>query len=231
VDFHELQQRLIDVARQRVRAGKFTERGLARVCGISQPHIHNILKNARSLSNESADRLLQALEINLPDLLWRDNTLAAVNFRAVPVMQNRIGPGSEAVFSAWSGQVPLPESLVASLVEPVIARLAPDLVLPRTLAANDLALLDQNPAVRSRPGGTAAWVVSERSGMRVRYLRIERGQLFAVNEATLDDPEQWQLIPLEGRNILEVVRARIVWIGREMEKEPAGSAEPARRSD
>jgi transcriptional regulator with XRE-family HTH domain len=231
VDFHELQQRLIDVARQRVRAGKFTERGLARVCGISQPHIHNILKNARSLSNESADRLLQALEINLPDLLWRDNTLAAVNFRAVPVMQNRIGPGSEAVFSAWSGQVPLPESLVASLVEPVIARLAPDLVLPRTLAANDLALLDQNPAVRSSPGGTAAWVVSERSGMRVRYLRIERGQLFAVNEATLDDPEQWQLIPLEGRNILEVVRARIVWIGREMEKEPAGSAEPARRSD
>lgn len=231
MDFHELQQRLIDVARQRVRAGKFTERGLARVCGISQPHIHNILKNARSLSNESADRLLQALEINLPDLLWRDNTLAAVNFRAVPVMQNRIGPGSEAVFSAWSGQVPLPESLVASLVEPVIARLAPDLVLPRTLAANDLALLDQNPAVRSRPGGTAAWVVSERSGMRVRYLRIERGQLFAVNEATLDDPEQWQLIPLEGRNILEVVRARIVWIGREMEKEPAGSAEPARRSD
>ena len=65
----ELYQRLVDVARQRIRSGEMTERGLSRFCGVSQPHVHNVLKQVRALSPASADRLMRALGVTLPELL------------------------------------------------------------------------------------------------------------------------------------------------------------------
>ena len=121
----------------------------------------------------------------------------------------------------------MPGWLLENLIEPLTARLAPDLVLPGALAANDLVLLDQNPVVRAAPTGDGVWIVAEGTGLRARYLRMEGARLYVGNEVTRRDPRQWLSIPLQGRNILEIVRARIVWIGREMEKEPAGPADPA----
>ena len=121
--------------------------------------------------------------------------------------------------------------MLKNLIEPVTARLAPDLVLPAVLAANDLVLLDQNPSVRAKPSGKGVWVVAETSGLRARYVRLAAPRLYVGNEATRGDPQQWLSIPLQGRNILEIVRAHIVWIGREMETEPAGPADPAGDGD
>ncbi len=67
--FHELQQRLLDELRQRVRSGAATERGLARISGISQPHLHNVLKGKRLLSMDKADELLRSLEIDILRLI------------------------------------------------------------------------------------------------------------------------------------------------------------------
>jgi hypothetical protein len=39
--FLELHTRLVDLARERVHAGEVTERGLSRMCGVSQPHMGN----------------------------------------------------------------------------------------------------------------------------------------------------------------------------------------------
>jgi hypothetical protein len=230
VYFHELQGRLIDAARERVRAGKLTERGLARMCGVSQPHMHNVLKNIRALSIGSSDRLMLALDIRVTDLLWRVSGESDAAVRAIPILRNRIGPGTDAVLTAIRGHVPLPQSLLKDLVDPLAARLGPDLVLPHALATHDLVLLDQNPLLRSEPGGSSIWVISEGAGLRVRYLRMGGTHLYVANEVTLADPQKWQSIPLQGRNILDIVRARIVWMGREMEKEPAGSADPACQS-
>jgi hypothetical protein len=127
--------------------------------------------------------------------------------------------------------MPMPGWLLEDLVEPLTGRLAPDLVLPRELAANDLVLLDLNPAVRASPTGDGAWIVAEGAGLRARYLRLEGSRLYVGNELTRTDPQQWLSIPLQGRNILEIVRAQIVWIGREMETKPAGPADPACQSD
>jgi hypothetical protein len=228
VYFQELQGRLIDIARERVRAGELTERGLARLCNISQPHMHNVLKNIRVLSTAAADRLMDALDIRLTDPLWSVSTEPDAGFRAIPILRSRIGPGTDAVFTAIRGHFPLPESLLRDLVDPLTARLGPDLVLPSALTTHDLVLLDQNPLVRSAPSGsTSVWVVKEGASLRVRYLRIRGTSLCVANEVTLEDPPQWHSIPLEGRNILDIVRARIVWMGREMEKEPPGSPDPA----
>jgi transcriptional regulator with XRE-family HTH domain len=67
--FHDLQQRLLDELRRRVRSGAATERGLARVSGISQPHLHNVLKGKRILSMEKADDVLRRLQIDVLHLI------------------------------------------------------------------------------------------------------------------------------------------------------------------
>ncbi len=73
--FETLQERLLKSVRWRVENGELTERRLAGIVGISQPHMHNILKGARSLSPETADRILRALEMSVLDL-FLEETLA-----------------------------------------------------------------------------------------------------------------------------------------------------------
>ncbi len=229
--FRELQQKLVELARDRVKAGQVTERGLARMCAISQPHMHNVLKNARMFSNDSSDRLMRALDIRVPDLLWRVAGEEDAPVRAVPIVRSRIGPGTETILTAFRGNIPMPGGLLKHLVDPVTARLAPDLVLPDALAANDLVLLDQNPALRAAPGNGGLWIVAVEAGLRARYLRLDGTQLYIGNEITRGDPQQWLAVSLQGRNILDVVRARIVWISREMETEPAGPVDTARQGN
>jgi hypothetical protein len=181
--------------------------------------MHNVLKEIRALSTAAADRLMRTLDIQITDLLWRASSERDADVRTVPLLRNRIGPGTDAVFTEIRGHIPLPQSLVRDVVEPLAARLGPDLVLPKSLIAHDLVLLDQNPKLRETPGKKSIWIVSEGAGLRVRYLRMEGARLWVANEVTLDDPRMWHMISLQGRNILDIVRARIVWMGREMEKE------------
>src|SRR5215472_18738738 len=96
----ELYERLIDAARQRVRSGAMTERGLARLCGMSQPHMHNVLKSFRSLSIESADRLLHALDLNISALLFSLDTESDA-IRIIPIVRARIGTATAASLTAF----------------------------------------------------------------------------------------------------------------------------------
>lgn len=68
-NFSELRQRLLEYVRLRLQSGEFTERYLARLAGLSQSHLHNALKGARRLSDQSADLLLRCLRITVLDLL------------------------------------------------------------------------------------------------------------------------------------------------------------------
>jgi transcriptional regulator with XRE-family HTH domain len=69
MDFQALERRFIDHLRQRIRSGELTERKLARLTGISQPHVHNVLKGKRTFSTEMADTILQVLRVDLLDLI------------------------------------------------------------------------------------------------------------------------------------------------------------------
>ena len=69
MDFRELQQQLISFLQAKVRSGELTERALARSTGVSQPHIHNVLKGKRSLSLETADAILHGLGLDLADFI------------------------------------------------------------------------------------------------------------------------------------------------------------------
>jgi glycine/serine hydroxymethyltransferase len=67
--FEELQDRLVENLLARVRAGEFTERSLARITGISQPHMHNVLMRKRGFSLHAADEVLLRLQMDVLDLL------------------------------------------------------------------------------------------------------------------------------------------------------------------
>ena len=69
MDFQELERRFIEHLRDRIRSGELTERRLARLAGISQPHVHNVLKGKRLFSVEAADAIVHVLQLNLLDLL------------------------------------------------------------------------------------------------------------------------------------------------------------------
>ena len=69
MDFQELERRLIENLNERIRSGELTERGLARLAGISQPHVHNVLKGKRIFSLQMADLILHVLRMDLRDLM------------------------------------------------------------------------------------------------------------------------------------------------------------------
>ena len=69
LDFQELHRRLTLLLVGRVRRGEVTERGLSRMTGVSQPHIHNVLKGKRLFSAAAADAILRELNLDILDLL------------------------------------------------------------------------------------------------------------------------------------------------------------------
>ena len=69
MNFREQQSRLIAHLHALVRSGDATERGLARLTGVSQSHMHNVLKGKRLLSLEMADQVLAQLHLDLLDFI------------------------------------------------------------------------------------------------------------------------------------------------------------------
>jgi len=69
VTFGALQSRLIRLINRQMQNGEFTERGLARMLAVSQPQIHNVLKGARKLRPELADRLMWKFSMSVLQLL------------------------------------------------------------------------------------------------------------------------------------------------------------------
>ena len=181
------------------------------------------------MSPEAADRLMRAMDITIPQVLWSGGGVDATQISAVPLLRARIGPGSTASFDAFRGYVPLPLGLTSGLTDPVAAYLAADLALPPEYRAGDLVLLDRNSALRREPAARSGFIVAENAGLRVRYVRRARSglEVASLPESSGD----WQAIPLQGSDILDIVRARIVWIGREMETPIAGPPATPREVD
>jgi transcriptional regulator with XRE-family HTH domain len=76
MDFQTLQSRLVQLLLRRVRNGELSERGLARLTGVSQPHIHNVLKGKRFFSLEKSDHILRELDLDLFDLVQPEDLVS-----------------------------------------------------------------------------------------------------------------------------------------------------------
>jgi hypothetical protein len=225
--FELLHTRLVDHLRERVRSGALTERGLARLTGVSQPHLHNVLKGIRVLSAEMADQVVTQLQLSPLDLLAESelgrppSAVFAGRYMEVPVLEQKLGPGrSFPDMDRRSGALPFVRAELTGVVRPFAVRLAQDPQQGCLFHGGDVALLAPLPANGSpdRDGGGNRYYAIETGGSSlIRRLQRRGDTLLLVAD---DDAEGTACIHLTDRNILEVVRARVIWIGRYLENSP-----------
>jgi transcriptional regulator with XRE-family HTH domain len=221
--FDGLQRRLIAVLRTRLQNGELTERRLAHLTGISQPHVHNVLKGARILSVSAADTILRRLGLTVTDLLEQYEPDAGPCSRSggktrcieVPVLEGWLGPGLPLPREPSRVEgYPFPSSFLLSVENPLVARVAQDTRMSGLLRENDLVLLDQSPARRLDLGEDGLYVVSRYGEGLVRRLRMEREDLLLLRGIPSEGSESIEALPLKGCHLLDVVKARVAWIGR-----------------
>jgi transcriptional regulator with XRE-family HTH domain len=223
--FEELHGRLLLSLRMRLSNGELTERRLARLTGISQPHVHNVLKGKRILSPRAADQILHRLGLSILDLLRREESARSIcsacewkdRYVEVPVLEGWLGPGLPLPKELSKVEsYPFPKSYVVSMEGPVVARLAPDALMPGLCRANDLALLDRSHSKRLRLEEEACYVVSRYGEGVIRRLQVKGADLLLLTIASPGELEGRELVRLEGGHLLDFVKARVTWIGRSM---------------
>ena len=222
-DFKSLAGRLVRHLQELVRRGETSERNLARLILYSQPHIHNILHGKRRITLELADQIMSMLGIPLLGLLTQEELGGRSPSRLggslpVPVLEGVLEGGKPFPAGANSHQQRLfPVSEIAGLVSPALLRLgvSEDSMWP-ALQPGDLVLLDRSPLERRRLSGEAIYAISwKNKGWLARCRRAGRALAVVVDNAraAATPPET---ISLANRDILDVVRGRVVWVGRNL---------------
>jgi transcriptional regulator with XRE-family HTH domain len=222
-DFKLLQTRLIALMKARVRSGELTERSLARITGISQPHIHNVLKGARLLSLEMADQVLRRLRVDLADLLAAGEALEPAHepprepqaHPTVPVLHGAIGPGHP--FPAATGKgYPFPWTELERIESPVAARLAPDPGLADLFDDAALVLLDRSESRRKDPDEDGYYAIDLDGESAIRRVRREGRFLYLLASNSMEDSQACQAVSLDDHSLLRVIRGRVSLVVRRL---------------
>jgi hypothetical protein len=224
--FTDLQLSLLESLRARIKNGELTERGLARLVGASQPHIHNVLKGARFLSPSLADRILEHLDMSVFDLVDREQLAQYLTsdqhtepeYTYVPVLDGILGPRHP-----WPSRVNMdklfavPTSQLAAVAGPVVVRLAEDVRMPGVFDADSFALLDQSLHARCAIEPNALYAVKRGNTGALRRLRTVGRDVYIVAEDCLQNPAAWERIRLEHQHIQHVVRAKATLLAKEID--------------
>jgi hypothetical protein len=220
----DLQAALLESLRTRVRNGELTERGLARLVGVSQPHMHNVLKGYRFLSQDLADQILQCLNISVFDLVDRGQLANYLNSQKpliaeciyVPVLTGQLGPGH-----AWPATIDkqqrfaVPATQANGLTNAVVVTLAEDVRMQDVVTGGDFALLDQSLSARCTIDPDGLYVLKRGNTGLVRRLRTCGRRIYIATDDSLSHPAAWERISLEVQYIQQVVRAKATLLARE----------------
>lgn len=222
--FLEAQQRLLAELRTHVRNGHLTEREMARLTGVSQPHIHNVLKGVRNLSPEIADRILKTFHLSVLDFISPNELHDRMTARLqrlllveMPVLLTPIGPNQpwRKEFSRERLNLPVPMQRTRPHVAAV--RLEPDPRMVAVLTRFDVAVLNISGQTAGQtlppldPAGL--YVVETPGGTAVRYLRPGSLGVYVATADALDFPDDWEIMDRDS-----AIRARLLWIGNERDQ-------------
>ena len=213
VDFRLLQMRLVSHLRARVRNGELSERALARLAGISQPHVHNVLKGTRLLSADLADQILHRLRIDLIDLLddpgadggFRTGSANRPVSREVPLLDGFIGRDYPYPRAAGPERYAFPTPDLEGLESPVAARLTPDALRAPMLRGAGVVLLDRAERSRESPDDDGYFAVDLCGSGAIAQVR-QAGRHLQMRSQPVDE---WQCVPLRDRSPLEVIQGRV----------------------
>jgi transcriptional regulator with XRE-family HTH domain len=226
MNLSEIEERLLDNLRARVKRREISERRLALHTGFSQPHIHNVLKGARQLTAGVADRIMERMGITLEDLFQVSELERALPhrefkdspFREVPMLKGRIAAGQPfPVDVRYSGTRAFTAEFLKQFVRPVLLKVgAGEMSMLPSIQPNDLLLIDQNEEKRRQPVFSRVYALSLEEGGTLKHCEVVNGELVIVPENMQQRGFAPRTVSLEERNILDVVRGVVVWIGREM---------------
>lgn len=222
-------ERLLNRLARRLAAlltnGEYTERGLARLTGISQPHLHHILSGKRSLTPQVADAFLANLGWSIGDLfsaaeldqILLDCRSNRENRVRIPVITGRIGPDSPFPdthsVQEW---LLLPCRHSRGLRRVFLAEVGADPCLPFALRHAASVLVAEDEGLRlalDRDG----WFVLRWGGTGwIRRVRQEGDFLRILGQEPLGESRGLEGIPLGGVSLLSVVRGRLLWAGPDL---------------
>ena len=224
--YRDAQAKLLAYVQDRIHNGELTERGLARQIGISQPHVHNVLKGVRNLSPEIFDSILEHFQMSLLDLAPAENVEASLRRRRTmertaeaAFLVGPIGPGAR-----WQPGIdrrrrfPLPFAALRPPPELVMAHLAPDPDMRATLGRADIALLDISERQRREIVPEGVYVVSHQEQALLRYVRPGSSRYYLVTDSNADQPLEWEQLVISAADLADTVKARVRWIGRERDR-------------
>jgi hypothetical protein len=224
LSFRGLQIRLLELLRNRIHNGDLSERSLARLTGISQPHVHNVLKGVRALSPELTDVILGCLRLTPLDLirheeltqyLSRTNPHRESRLQPVPVLKGLLGLHHPIPRKGPQREVhTVPLHLTEAATEPLVVSLAADPEMEPLFADRDLVLLDQSETARTFFQGEGYYIVRTAEGPCVRALRRQGDRLYLITEKNRGEEAAWEYIPLAERDLLDIVLARVIWLNR-----------------
>lgn len=222
ISFLTLRSQFLEEVRRRIRNGQWTERRLAVTIGISQPHLHHILRELRTATPKISDALLEALNFSLLDCLpapeirkfleKSERSRASVRME-VPLLCGELGPGG-----IWNEQVEaegltlrLPLSSITSHMAAVVCRADP--ALPEWLGDANLAVLDLSKAARTQLQPENLYAVTIGLFTVLRRIRPGHCLVYGVDEASRLNPEHWQEIRHSQGHRADVVRGCVRWLG------------------
>jgi transcriptional regulator with XRE-family HTH domain len=224
--FQDAQLKLLAQVRDRIRNGELTERGFARLIGVSQPHIHNVLKGVRKLSPKIFDSILKYFHMSLLDLVPLDELNAYLQrqlqarLAEAPFLNSPLGPGipwPSGLNRRKRFPLPFPSTAVPSNL--VMANLASDPQMHPSLTGYDVALLDTSEPIRSKIAPEGLYAVQRHDEALLRYIRPGARVYYLVSDATMNTPTQWERLYIPPRDLTAMVKARVRWLGRERDRD------------
>lgn len=228
--FADIETRLLSRIRHLIHNGELTERGFARISGISQPHIHRVLKGTRTLSTSRFDLLLKALNCSVLELFQeeelRNHLVWGVRARPastqLPLQQNALGPGApwpeDEIRQEHDEHYPVPCSLFIGDARLVLVRLNADPSMLGTLGNCNVGVLDLSHQVLAH--GVGLYAVDRGNDTVVRGIRRGSGTLYLVSDENLNQPLKWEVIPALDASRRSPIRGRVVWLSEEKLKKP-----------
>ncbi len=224
--FEELIEIFLSNLRARVRNGEMTERRLARLIGVSQPHMHNVLKGVRTLTPQVSDRILMELKMSVLDLLdsyWQRPQREVVReissqYSEVRILDGRLGPEYPwPTKVGGAGRFRVTAPALEKTMAPVVARLGADPAMAPIFGADDWALLDQSVRARSAIDPEALYAVRWGRFGLLRRLKLDGDLLWLISQEDQHHPERWIDVSVAGGDVMQIVKARAVLLRPEFE--------------
>jgi hypothetical protein len=220
--FATLQRRMLVRVRGLLANGELTERGLARMVGVSQPHIHNVLKGVRVLTSDIGDLLIGALGFSLLELAEPHELGTVLEGRREPggaSRQVRVAPGKLSPYERFpdvgapGDWVRLPESTVAPMQRPVITAFLADPEVEAVFGGATHLLLELADPARLTVFPESWYALRWGGAGFIRQVRRENGALAILGQRGWRPSSLPDRIPLGDLPALSVIRGRVEWCG------------------